>query len=175
MKASMAPVFKRVETAAEMDAVDKLARTIWPQHYIPIVGKAQIDYMLDKFQSSAAINRQIGEGSQYFLIQSGSSDIGYFTIEHDTIARSTKLSKIYVDRNARGNGFGAASLEFIERLCRECGSEKLWLTVNKNNTGSINFYIANNFTKAAAIEIDIGNGFVMDDYRMEKDLTPKSA
>jgi len=45
---------------------------------------------------------------------------------------------------------------------------KLWLTVNKENAVSIAFYERIGFTTQEAMVTDIGEGFVMDDYRMVK-------
>ena len=58
-------------------------------------------------------------------------------------------------------------MEFIERLCRDRGLDFLWLTVNKGNP-SVQAYQRLGFSIAAEIVMDIGGGFVMDDYRMEK-------
>jgi ribosomal protein S18 acetylase RimI-like enzyme len=42
--------------------------------------------------------------------------------------------------------------------------------VNKRNPGAISFYKAAGFTIAREAVFDIGSGFVMDDYIMEKRL-----
>ena len=44
-----------------------LAHSIWNQHYTPIIGKEQVDYMLANFQSEQAIKEQMDEGYRYFL------------------------------------------------------------------------------------------------------------
>ena len=43
-----------VRTPADVNSVAALARVIWNQHYVPIIGQAQTDYMLAKFQSASA-------------------------------------------------------------------------------------------------------------------------
>ena len=48
----------------------------------------------------------------------------------------------------------------------------LWLTVNKDNAGAIAWYTRMGFKNAGAIVQDIGAGYVMDDYRMEKSISP---
>ena len=59
---------ERVESPEQIAAVAALAREIWMQHYIPIIGAAQVEYMLAKFQSAEAIARQIAEeGYEYYL------------------------------------------------------------------------------------------------------------
>ena len=41
----------RVTDQHEIAAVSALAEEIWRQHFIPIIGEAQVKYMLAKFQS----------------------------------------------------------------------------------------------------------------------------
>ena len=58
-------------------------------------------------------------------------------------------------------------MEFIEQLARRRGLNLLWLTVNKGNP-AVNAYERLGFRIATDLVMDIGVGFVMDDYRMEK-------
>ena len=43
----------------EIPVLAKLAAEIWREHYTPLLGPAQVAYMVDKFQSEAAIRRQL--------------------------------------------------------------------------------------------------------------------
>ena len=65
-------------------------------------------------------------------------------------------------------------LEFMENLCRHRNIKKIWLTVNKNNSHSISWYSRMGFINTASIIQDIGEGFVMDDYRMEKTIAQQA-
>jgi len=49
------------------------------------------------------------------------------------------------------------------------GLTRLWLTINKRNP-VLQIYERLGFVRTAAIVMDIGGGFVMDDFRMEKDV-----
>jgi diamine N-acetyltransferase len=82
------------------------------------------------------------------------------------------LSKIYVKADRRGTGLGKAMLEFAEARCAELGCRELWLTVNKDNAGSIAFYERMGFGKTNRMTTGIGGGYVMDDWRMAKAITP---
>jgi GNAT superfamily N-acetyltransferase len=79
------------------------------------------------------------------------------------------ISKLYLCRSGRGQGTGRRTLEFIEHIARGQHLDSLWLTVNKGNP-SVATYQHWGFQVTEAIVIDIGGGFVMDDYRMEKPL-----
>ena len=59
-------------------------------------------------------------------------------------------------------------IAFYDDLCRERGLRAMYLTVNKGNVLGIRAYKGNGFEVIDAVETDIGKGFVMDDYIMEK-------
>lgn len=156
-------------TAEQLFCIERLATAIWNEHYTPIIGKAQVDYMLEKFQSIAAMNRQIAnEGYAYYSIMRNSELIGYFAVKPEQDALF--LSKLYLDKSARGKGYSRQAQQFIEQLARRSGLNKLRLTVNKYNTGSIKAYTALGFETIQEAVFDIGAGYVMDDYVMEKRL-----
>ena len=158
---------ERVKRPGQIVAVAALARDIWLEHYTPIIGGAQVEYMLARFQSEAAIARQIAaEGYEYYLVP----DAGYLALVPDAARHNLLLSKIYVKAARRGTGLGRVMAEFAEERGAELGCRELWLTVNRHNTGSIAFYERLGFRKTNPLVTDIGGGFVMDDWRMAKDI-----
>jgi len=164
------PDMKIVEvfTEKQIEAVASLARAIWTEHYTPIIGRAQVDYMVDKFQSCRAVAQQIHDGYRYFLIEDADRYVGYMGIQPK--GNELFLSKIYVEALLRGKGFGRKCLAFIEDVARNDGFGTITLTVNKNNANSIAAYERWGFAKIEAVVQDIGGGFVMDDYKMAKSV-----
>jgi GNAT superfamily N-acetyltransferase len=160
-----------VTTPDGIRAVAELAREIWTRHFVPIIGRAQVDYMLETIQSAPAIARQVKEGAEYWLLRVDGHGAGYFALVPDVDQKSVMLSKFYVLERLRGHGHGAAMLTFIEHRCRDQGMHELWLTVNRHNEAPIAIYKHMGFEITGTIVKDIGNGFVMDDYRMAKSLT----
>ena len=161
-------MFIPVTTDDQMAMVESLAREIWTEYYTPIIGRKQVDYMLDRFQSRKTIAGQIKEGILYFLIRADDEFIGYIAVQpkEDELF----LSKIYVRSSERRKGFGRRAVRFAESLARERNLSRIVLTVNKNNVSSIKVYERTGFKSAGSLVQDIGNGFVMDDYKMEKTL-----
>ena len=94
--------------------------------------------------------------------------MGYFAVVPQK--KDLFLSKLYVTAENRRKGYARCALEFIEAIARNNGLSKITLTVNKNNTGSINAYKKLGFVITGSNVADIGNGFVMDDYKMEKPI-----
>lgn len=159
--------FVPVTTRAQFAVVAGLAREIWDEYYVPLIGRAQVDYMVSKFQSSGAMAGQVREGYEYFLTERDGRSIGYCAVQPQPADNSLFLSKLYLLRDARGAGTGRVCMEFIEQLARSRGLTLLWLTVNKGNP-AVQAYERLGFRIAADLVIDIGGGFVMDDFRMEK-------
>jgi ribosomal protein S18 acetylase RimI-like enzyme len=159
-------MFIAVSTDNQLDVVESLAKQIWTEYYTPLIGKKQVDYMLDKFQSKQAITEQIKTGVLYFLIKADHEFIGYLAVQPKE--NELFLSKIYITSSERRKGFGRNAVHFAERLAKERSLSKVTLTVNKNNIHSIRAYEKTGFKNAGSLVQDIGNGFVMDDYKMEK-------
>ena len=157
---------KLANLESDFKLIAQLADAIWREHYIPIIGKPQIDYMLDKYQSSKVIKTQIEEGYKYFVLVYENTPVGYIAIttEEDALF----LSKIYVLRTYRGKKIGTQALKFIENKARELNLKRITLTVNKNNHSAIKAYEKLGFENLGPKIMDIGNGFIMDDYKMAK-------
>ena len=159
---------KQAITPGDIETVAQLADTIWREHYIPIVGKPQIDYMLDKFQSAQAISNQIQNGYEYYMMLYKDQPVGYLAFVKEEEALF--LSKIYVLKNFRGKKIGKKAMDFIEEKAREYHKSKVRLTVNINNVNSIEAYTKLGFRNAGPLVTDIGEGFIMDDYEFVKEL-----
>jgi GNAT superfamily N-acetyltransferase len=126
--------------------------------------------MLHRFQSAEAIAQQAAAGTVYILITSGALPAGYLAYEKR--GDELFLSKIYLLKEYRGLGLGRAAMAFIKRKARELGCTRIALTVNKNNSRSIDAYLRMGFMKDRPMVMDIGGGFVMDDYRMVMEISP---
>lgn len=163
----MDPEIRQVETAGEIDTVARLARIIWNEHYVPIIGQAQVDYMTIRFQSEEAITGQISrEGYTYYLIHAAGQPVGYLasTEKKDELF----LSKLYVLASERGKGYGRLGVDFLAGICRDKGLKMITLTVNKYNTNTIRAYEKLGFERYGEVVNDIGEGYVMDDYLMRR-------
>jgi ribosomal protein S18 acetylase RimI-like enzyme len=161
---------KRVTEADEIQRVAELAHEIWNQHFVPIIGQKQVDYMVDKFQSAPVIAEQIAQGYDYYLVGHAGQPAGYFALVPNLAEARAMLSKIYLKKDVRGHGLGRSVMTFVVEHCQELGVREVWLTVNRHNTGPIAFYESMGFVNAGTLVQDIGNGFEMDDFKMVKKL-----
>jgi ribosomal protein S18 acetylase RimI-like enzyme len=166
--------FKPVIHKADFKTIAELAKEIWTEHYTSIIGTDQVNYMLDKFQSETAIQHQIKiDKYNYHIISNKQKPVGYLAFK--TEKNALFLSKIYISKGARGQGLGKLAMNFIEKQAKQSKCKKIYLTVNKQNINSIKAYQKIGFKTIEALVMDIGNGFVMDDYKMEKAIVFSSS
>jgi ribosomal protein S18 acetylase RimI-like enzyme len=158
-------------TDADLAAVAELAGVIWRRHYPGIITREQIDYMLGIGYSHAALSRFIEEdGAGLDLARLGARLVGFAAYYRVNGGRELKLDKLYVLQDFQGHGVGSRLIVEVEAAARVLGCAALILQVNKNNKQAIRAYEKNGFAIREAVVVDIGRGFVMDDYIMAKPL-----
>lgn len=158
--------FLTATTRKQFADIAQLADVIWREHYIPIIGLDQVDYMVKNFQSAEAMYAQFINGYHYFMIYSNDQFIGYISIKKE--GDSLFLSKIYVSKDYRGKKIGQSAMDFVQEKALEMHCKSITLGVNRFNVSAIAAYKAMNFKISGEMITDIGNGFIMDDYKMEK-------
>ena len=158
-----------VKTEQQIEAAAALADEIWHEWFPSILSAEQIDYMVDKFQSVREMTEQLENGYTYYILRKGDARLGYTAIRPDPDGRLF-LSKIYIKKEYRGNGYAREVFAFLKDYCREHGLGAIWLTVNKHNDSSIAVYKKSGFRIIGEDVTDIGNGYVMDDYFFQLDI-----
>ncbi len=146
-------------------SLSAVADDIWRDHYTPIIGEAQVDYMLEKYLSPEALVEQINSGYQYYLLSYDYTFAGFAGVHKEDGALF--LSKLYVHKDFRGTGIASYMFKQFIELCKKNHLSKIWLTCNRHNTNSIEVYKNWGFETVREEATDIGEGFVMDDYIME--------
>lgn len=163
-----------VNADTDLTGLVALAENIWRDYYTSLIGRAQVDYMLKKFQNESAIFKQIQEGFDYYLIMYRDEYAGYFAIKPQMDKKWIFLSKLYVHKDFRRLGLAKIALNFIKDRSKGFQLNKIYLTVNKGNLTALEFYKKMGFVKISSLKEDIGNGFVMDDYGMLLSLEPSA-
>jgi ribosomal protein S18 acetylase RimI-like enzyme len=149
-----------------IEAIAAMARDIWREHYASIISAEQIEYMLDNFQSYRAIENQIKTGElAYYIVDCGGEYAGYFAIAPKD--GTMFLSKLYIYKNFRRKGLARKAVNFVSNLAKQQNLSAVTLTVAKNNAPSIAAYNKMGFVKDKDITMDIGGGFVMDDFYLK--------
>jgi ribosomal protein S18 acetylase RimI-like enzyme len=168
----------------DIPIIRDIAYKTWPIAFRDILKPEQIDYMLEMMYSPSSLTEQIDIKGHRFLLsffydlesnnkESGHREcryIGYASYELNIAGSDkTKIHKIYVLPKYQGSGCGKALIKEIEKIALFNNSPILSLNVNRNNR-AITFYKNFGFKIVNEENIDIGNGFLMEDYVMEKVL-----
>lgn len=153
---------------ADISAIQQVAHQTWPDTFKEILTPAQIDYMLNWMYNTESLSASINHPNQSFwLYQDNGKTLGFTGIEHQYSGENaTKLHKIYVLPQAQGKQIGKQLLETVISEARNAGSSALLLNVNRYNNATT-FYERQGFRITNEINIDIGNGYLMEDYEME--------
>jgi ribosomal protein S18 acetylase RimI-like enzyme len=154
----------------DIPVVQRLAEVTWRAHYPGIITPEQIDYMLARGYAREVLAGFLSRpGSGLALALRGGEPVGFaawLQVDRDT----SKLDKLYVLPQAQRTGAGRALIGHVADAARRDGATCLVLNVNKRNAGAITAYRRCGFSIREATVVDIGQGFVMDDYVMELSL-----
>ena len=155
-------------TISDLPIIIDLTKKIWPVAYGEILSKSQLDYMIDKFYNETSLREQIeGKGHIFYLAQNENGNyVGFVSYEINCEPHKTKIHKIYVLPETQGTGLGRQFFELVKEKAIENQQNAIFLNVNKYNN-AIHFYTKLGFIKVKDEVIDIGNGYIMDDYVME--------
>lgn len=166
-----------VKTVADQEMLADLAGRIWREYWPDLIGEGQTEYMIEHFQSLEAVQRDMAENDyEYWFLVATESDedgvektvVGYTGGHNEPETQRFFISKIYLLDEARGHGYARKVVEFYEDLCFVRGFEAMYLTVNKGNTLGVRAYEGTGFETIDKVVTDIGEGYVMDDFIMEK-------
>jgi len=147
-----------------------IARQTWPKTYQNILSHGQISYMLDLMYNAETLATQMNNGVSFVVIVENDKTFGFISYENLAPIESEpfiKVHKLYVHPDYHGKGSGKKLIQVAEDAARNASIQYLQLNVNKHNK-SVDFYLANGFYVKKEMVLEIGNGYVMDDFVMEK-------
>ena len=161
----------RPVTAAEVEDIARLARLIWQATYPGIITQAQIDYMLEQRYNAAHLLGELQQPGlwwdQAFL---DGERVGFASCYFTGAPGEIKLDKVYVHPERQKAGIGRALIERVIAHGRDSGCDTLILAVNKQNVRAIEAYQKSGFAIREPVHVDIGGGFVMDDFIMARSI-----
>lgn len=158
----------RNATCSDIPLIRELTFNTWPQTYSSIISKEQIDFMLEMMYSEASLTDQMNNGNQFIIINDTNEPVG-FAAYQEIEPSLFKLHKIYILATQQGKGTGKFLINHIIHIMKQLGAVSLQLQVNRDNKARF-FYEKNGFTIIQEADFDIGNGFFMNDYVMEKKM-----
>ncbi|RZL15488.1 MAG: GNAT family N-acetyltransferase [Pedobacter sp.] len=154
----------------DIEVIRNIANDTWYDTYSSILNKDQIEYMLSKMYSKAELLSQLQQGHTFLIAEENDLDIGFAGFSStDPEKNIFKLHKLYVLPSAHGKGLGKLLMNEVVNIAKAAGGTTLELNVNRNNKAA-EFYKHAGFKIKETVDLDIGNGFYMNDYVMEKSI-----
>ncbi len=156
---------------ADIHLIRNIALSTWPVAYADILSTAQLRYMLDLMYTEKALHDQMTLHGHYFLLAHMAGEaLGFASYSALTdLPGTTRLHKLYVLPGKQGHGIGAAMLDAVVRKAMSAGNSHLELNVNRFNK-ALDFYKRQGFRVIRDEQIDIGQGFIMDDHVLQLEL-----
>lgn len=160
----MALTVQKVGSEA-LPAIQNLANITWPITYGEILTPQQLDYMMELIYSKPSLLKQMAKGHQFIIAYDEAQPVAFASYSaRENNPAVYKLQKIYILPNQQGKGIGKLLINYITAAIQPATA--LQLNVNRHNK-ALHFYEKIGFTIIAEEDIDIGNGFYMNDYVME--------
>ncbi|MGN6194242.1 MAG: GNAT family N-acetyltransferase [Ginsengibacter sp.] len=151
----------------DLPVVQKLAYEIWPSAYLEILGRKQLDYMLEKIYSLSSLQHQFSVlKHQFVLAFDNLVPVGFASFSAHKNSSVFHLNKIYVLPGLQGKNIGKQILHYVISEIKKSGATALQLNVNRHNR-ALHFYEKQGFKIIREEDIDIGSGYFMNDYVME--------
>lgn len=156
-----------IRSAGEEDIplIQHVAQETWPVAYGEILSRPQLEYMLDRFYSGDALLQQMRTGHKFFI----ADDAGFAACSIADVGEMVRLHKLYVLPGHQGQNLGKALLAAVQDWASRHKIATLELNVNRHNSAK-QFYEKCGFEVVEAVDIDIGNGYFMNDWVMRRTL-----
>lgn len=160
-----------IATPEQTHIIREIAHITWPVTFGDILTNEQLDYMLDMMYSETSLQDQIKNKGHVFLLAQVDGEFGGYAsyelnYQHKPVS---KLHKIYVLPKMQGKSVGKALVNEVADVARKAGMEAVLLNVNRQNN-AVGFYERYGFTKIGEEDIDIGDGYFMNDAVMQMKL-----
>ena len=157
----------RRATTADTSLIRALAEEVFPATYSPLLPEGQVDYMMQWMYSEESLQRQMAEGHTYYIASTDGVPCGYLSVEEQG-QKLFHLQKIYILPAYQGRGIGEALFRQAVAHVQRFGTlpATLELNVNRENR-AVGFYLRMGMHRARTVDVEIGEGFYMNDYIME--------
>lgn len=154
----------------DLIVIQEIAKITWRSTYSGILSQKQIDYMLEKMYNQGVLMEQLLAGYDFLIAEIDAKDVAFASYSRlGDREDAYKLHKLYVLPEAHGMGVGKLLINEVLDKVKEAGGKSLELNVLRANK-SVEFYKKAGFIIKETVSLDVGNGFFMEDYVMEKTI-----
>ena len=164
----MKPDYKLVAKAKYIHATADLASELWHEVYKRYYPAKQLDALVERLQSADAIEADIDNDVNYFLVVLGGKTIGYFAWKMENT--SLHLIHLYLTPEYRGKALGRDILASCERLARGEGRSRVWCNVHTKALPVQQFFKARVYRSLGPAENDVVDGIDRSELTFERML-----
>jgi ribosomal protein S18 acetylase RimI-like enzyme len=162
--------FKKIEIT-DWAKIQKIAYETWPNTFVQVIPKEQINYMLQLIYNEESLKNQILEkGHNFILAEKDNQAIGFTSYEINYNSKpQLMIHKLYILPVTQGLGIGTKFLDLLIGIAQQNNNNQLRLKVYFENTKAIGFYEKYGFNKTGTETTDIGNNYsILDDIMVKK-------
>lgn len=160
----------RKATNEDIPTISQIASITWAVAYKDILSDEQREYMLKMMYSFESLQQQMNNSQTFLVAVYNEEIVGFLSFEVGYNNQNVlKIHKYYVLPTMQGNGVGSALLKYVETIATSQNIEIITLNVNRYNK-TINHYLSKGFEISKSEDIEIGNGYLMEDFVMEKKI-----
>jgi diamine N-acetyltransferase len=151
--------------------IQALAEKTWKAAYTSVLSAGQMKYMLDLFYSEEALKKQMEEGHKFVIAREKTNIIGFasYSVKSMHEPSTYRLHKLNIDPAYQGKGIGTLLIGFIINDITKQDAVNLELNLNRHHA-ALEFYQKIGFKIIKEEDINIGNGFFLNDYVMNLSL-----
>jgi len=153
----------------QIKIIQDLAYLTWPQTFGEILSPEQVTYMLEWMYNEKILKEQAENGHEFYTYSENEKPLGFIGLEAFPQEDKLKIHKIYVLPDTQGKGVGKKLLLKAIEVANEKSISNVFLNVNRYNK-AVGFYENMGFEILYEENIDIGNGYLMEDYVMNLEL-----
>jgi GNAT superfamily N-acetyltransferase len=158
----------------ELHLIRKIAFETWPITYKNILSNNQLTYMLNMFYDLDVLATQQAQLKHQFILAfddlGNETGFACYSKEIDNLTTKYLLHKLYILPNQQGKNVGTMLLNFVLKEIKKTNERAIiQLNVNRNNN-ALNFYLKHSFSIIHEKDNDIGEGYFMNDYVMQRDV-----
>ena len=161
-----------ITEAASQDIpiIRHLAQQTFYATYLSLLPKEKVDYLFDLMYSISSLAEQMKKDQRFILAKDETGCQGYASYEINCKNLPvTKIHKIYILPSAQGKGVGKKLMDSITEVALQNKNQTLSLNVFRKNP-ALQFYQKIGFKITGEEDIDVGNGFEMNDFVMAKNI-----
>ena len=150
----------------KFNIIEDLAKIIWPVSFKDMISTEQISYMLNWMYNQKKLNENHQNGHRYAIYTEGDHPLGFVSYEVLLNKSTLRIHKLYVHHECQKKGIGKKLLDHAVSIANNNKMVYLDLFVNRTNP-AVDFYKILGFYVEEEINLDIGNGYFMNDYIMK--------